>query len=681
MPESSALWNVNQSIQIVSACRSRDEWLSGNLRQILDTIPVLVFVAEDVACTSMFGNAAVEALYRAPSGANVSKSCPDAVAPQAFEVFDIGGLPIPNDDLPMQRAAARGETMMGAQMELRFNDGERVWLYGNARPLYDENGIVWGSVGSFVDISFQKRLEQDLLAKIAECKQAEEAARKSEERFSTLVMASSDVVYRMSPDWREMRHLLGQNFIADTVAPNRTWDQDYIHPDDQPHVWAVINEAIRTKSTFELEHRVLRVDGSLGWTFSRAIPILDDNGEIIEWLGTASDVSERKLEAERLQQAKSEADRTSLTRSKFLAAASHDLRQPVQSLVLLLSALKNPQASKKQIAKAVGMMEAALEGLNTLLTSILDVSRIDAGVVIPQMHNTDVGALLHRLRDEYAPQCEQKDLRLRCRCNKGLHARTDAPILERILRNLIENAIRYTDRGGLLIGSRRRGDRLRIDIVDTGIGIPADKLAHIFEEFYQVGNPARNYQQGLGLGLSIVSRLAGLIGSDVQVRSREGRGTFFTVTVPLDAAVHKVSVPSYTPEFVTGRRIMVIEDNDKVRAGLELMLEGWNCEILGTESGEEALKAGELDGWCFDAIIADHRLGAGMSGTETAVEIRARAGRPIPTLIVTGDTAPERISEVHASGFEMMHKPVTPDELARKMAQLLRGGGTADDSA
>jgi len=323
----------------------------------------------------------------------------------------------------------------------------------------------------------------------------------------------------------------------------------------------------------------------------------------------------------------------------------------------------------------VDMMESALDGLNGLLASILDVSRIDAGVVIPQMQSLDTSGMLHRLWDGYVPECGQKNLTLRLHCKPGLKARTDAALLERILRNLIENAIRYTDRGGLLIGAFRRGDRLRIDIVDSGIGIPADKLAHIFEEFYQVANPARDQKQGLGLGLAIVRRLTRLIGADVQVRSREGRGTRFTVTVPVDNAVHEVSIPSASAAVVTGRRMMVIEDNPTIRKGLELLLNSWNCEAVGAESGEEALALGEREGWRFDVIIADHRLGAGMSGTQTAIEIGKRAGRPIPTLIVTGDTAPERISEVHASGFEMMHKPVTPDELARRMARLLRGGG------
>ena len=291
------------------------------------------------------------------------------------------------------------------------------------------------------------------------------------------------------------------------------------------------------------------------------MPLINESGAIEKWFGTCTDIHDltwRKQVEFDLRMAKAEAERANLAKSKFLAAASHDLRQPIHALVLLLDVLKR-HANTPPVAKAVDAMESALDGLNRLLSSILDVSRIDAGVVVPLMQSVDVGGLVQRICAEYALLCRQKSLRLRCRCKPSLLVRTDAVQIERILRNLIENAIRYTDRGGLLVATRRRGDRLRIDIVDSGIGIPTDKLEHIFEEFYQVGNPSRNYQEGLGLGLAIVRRLATLIGADVQVRSREGRGTCFTVTAPIDgASIDEMSTPSATAAVVTGRRIMVI---------------------------------------------------------------------------------------------------------------------------
>jgi PAS domain S-box-containing protein len=452
------------------------------------------------------------------------------------------------------------------------------------------------------------------------------------------------------------------------------WSKPF-HPDDQQRARDAWQNAVKNNGVYSLECRLRRADGEYRWWLVRGVPQVNKGGTIERWFGTCTDIHDltwRQQVEHDLRAAKAEADRANLAKSKFLAAASHDLRQPVQALSLFLDVLK-AQASTPLVTRVVGAMGDSLVGLNRLLTSILDLSRIDAGVVTAQIQSIDVGEIVHRLCTEYTDQCGSNGLTMRCRCKPGLLALADITLLERILRNLIDNAIRYTVQGGILVSTRQRRDRIRIDVVDTGIGIPADKLDHIFEEFYQVANPARESKQGLGLGLSIVSRLARVIGAEVLVQSREGRGTRFTVVMPAGAASQQKASLSAPAAVVSGLRIMVIEDEPMVGMGLQLILEGWNCEVLSAGSGEEALATGEREGWRFDAIIADHRLGAGMSGTQTATEIVRRAGRPIPTLIVTGDTAPERIEEVYRSGFEMMHKPVSPKELARRLALLLPG--------
>jgi PAS domain S-box-containing protein len=505
-------------------------------------------------------------------------------------------------------------------------------------------------------------------------RQAEDDA--PEREFSMLAEALPQIVWITRADgWNIYFNQKWIEYTGLTLEESygHGWNKPF-HPDDRQRAWDAWQNAINNNGTYSLECRLRRKDGTYRWWLVRGVPLINESGTIEKWFGTCTDIHDltwRKQVETELRVAKAEADRNALARSKFLAAASHDLRQPVQSLVLLLDVLKR-HVDIPQVAKAVGAMGDALEGLNHLLNSILDISRIDAGVVSPQMQSLDISGMIQRLGTEYAPLCEKKNLRLRCRCKPGLHVRTDAALLERMMRNLIENAIKYTEQGGLLIGVRSYRDRIRIDITDSGIGIPADKTAQIFEEFYQVANLARDHKQGLGLGLAIVRRLAGMIAADVQVRSREGRGTCFTLLLPSNAAGPEEAFHDEKTEIITGRRIMVIEDNSKVRTGLQLMLESWNCQVVAVETGEDAIETGEREGWSFDAIIADHRLGAGMSGTEAAAEIGKRAGRPIPTLIVTGDTALERIGEVHASGFEMLHKPVTPDELSRRMARLLR---------
>ena len=252
------------------------------------------------------------------------------------------------------------------------------------------------------------------------------------------------------------------------------------------------------------------------------------------------DITERKQAEMALAVAKAEAERANLAKSKFLAAASHDLRQPVQSLTLLLSALERQVADRPKAAKLVDMANASMASLSGMLTGILDISRLDAGVITPSYASVDLGDLVDRLALEYAPRAAADGLALRRapRAARALRARTDGGLMERILRNLIENALRYTAKGGVLVGVRKRGELfVRVDVIDTGMGIAADHQTEIFEEFRQLNNPARDSSRGLGLGLAIVSRLARLIGAEVQLASRVGHGTRFSLLLPLERSM------------------------------------------------------------------------------------------------------------------------------------------------
>ncbi len=381
------------------------------------------------------------------------------------------------------------------------------------------------------------------------------------------------------------------------------------------------------------------------------------------------DVARQKTVEAELLAAKADAERANQAKSKFLASASHDLRQPVQSLVLLLSVLERQVEAQSKAAKTVNMMKTAMNGLHGLLSAVLDISRLDAGVVTPIMGYVDLGALVGRLAVEYAPKAASKGLEFRVAPQRlGGHA--DTNLLERTLRNLIENALRYTANGGVLVGIRRRGAFVRIDVIDTGVGIPADKQAEIFEEFYQLHNPGRDLEQGLGLGLAIVARLGDLLGAQVEVASKVGRGSRFSLLLPL-ACETGPTVDAPASHDDPGGCVLIIEDNAILLHGLEATLEEWGYETLSAASGEKALDLAAKEGWRFRAIVTDQRLGEGLTGSETAQEIARRAGRPFPTLVLTGDTAAERILEIDASGFEILHKPANPDDLRRKLAQIM----------
>jgi PAS domain S-box-containing protein len=370
-----------------------------------------------------------------------------------------------------------------------------------------------------------------------------------------------------------------------------------------------------------------------------------------------------------LAAAKAEAERANLSKSRFLAAASHDLRQPVQSLLLLLAVIERQVADQPKTVEVARMMRMAVDGLHGLLNSVLDISRLDAGVVEPLAECVDLGEIVRKFAAEYEPKAASMALELRCVPRK-LQARTDPALLGRVLRNLIENALRYTQKGGVLLAVRRRGALVRIDVIDTGVGIPRDKLSEIFEEFHQLHNPGRNLEQGLGLGLAIVRRLADLLGAGVDVSSRLGRGSRFSLTLPLYRQ-EPPAASSKTGLEDPGGRVLIIEDNAIVRHGLEILLNQLGYETFLANSSEQALELAAEERLRFDAIVTDQRLGDGLTGIETAREIHRRAARAIPTLVLTGDTGRERIAEIETSGFPFLHKPVDAEDLRGHLARLI----------
>ena len=372
---------------------------------------------------------------------------------------------------------------------------------------------------------------------------------------------------------------------------------------------------------------------------------------------------------EALKRAREEAERANQAKSKFLATASHDLRQPVQSLVLQMALAERQIAGNPQALETLDRMRGSLEGLNGLLNAILDISRFDAGVEA-KPEAVDLGVLLRRLALEYRPKADRLGLALRVAA-RDLWATADPALLERALRNLIENALRYTPEGGVLIGLRRRGENVRVDVVDTGIGVPDEKRKDIFEEFVQLKNPQQQYSLGLGLGLAIVARIATLLDATIEVRSKEGRGSRFSLTLPAAEAAPVAINESAGDVLDPGGRVLIVEDNLTVRDGLEALLTQWGYETVAAADGEQALDFAEREGWRFGCVVTDQRLGAGRTGVETAKEIQRRANRSMPTLVLTGDTATENIAAIAASGFEMMYKPIASELLRRALARMM----------
>jgi two-component system, sensor histidine kinase len=367
-----------------------------------------------------------------------------------------------------------------------------------------------------------------------------------------------------------------------------------------------------------------------------------------------------------LSEQRDEAERANIAKSMFLAAASHDLRQPLQSLTLFASAL-NERIKYPEVSKIVGNINASVHALEQLFNALLDISRLDAGVLQPAVRHFRLQELLMRLVNDYAPEAEQKGLKLECpACEFVL--RSDPTLLERILRNFISNAVRYTEQGVVRVDGVVRGDRVHIEVTDSGIGIPLDQQHEIFSEFYQLGNPERDRTKGLGLGLAIVDRVARLLEHPIHVQSAPGQGSRFSVEVPLGDPQHLLAdlladvvaeVDSALSDLVE-LRVMIVDDEISIREGMHTLLEQWGCAVIVSGSEDEAVAVAREAGSVPEAIIADYRLRAERTGVQAIERLRHEFGSAIPALIMSGDTAAERLREARASGYQLVHKPVQP---------------------
>lgn len=301
-----------------------------------------------------------------------------------------------------------------------------------------------------------------------------------------------------------------------------------LHPDDREATARAWAEAVRTGRPYEVEHRVALANGEHRWHISRAVPILDAEGRVMRWYGTATDVHQLKM----LEQ---QAHRASDSKSEFLAAASHDLRQPMQSLYLFAQLLDG-QVTGEQGKRALTYLQQAMDTMSALLDALFDLSRLDARKIVPRVEAVPVREVLAELDTLYRPLAASKGLTLSMECEDAILC-TDRPLLGRMLRNLMENALRYTRAGGISVTCRTEGRRLLLNVADTGIGIPAEHLQRVFDDFFQVGNSERDRGQGLGLGLAIVRRLSQVLDHEVRLSSVEGQGSVFSILVPLAAPV------------------------------------------------------------------------------------------------------------------------------------------------
>ena len=400
-------------------------------------------------------------------------------------------------------------------------------------------------------------------------------------------------------------------------------------------------------------------------TIARAIALRFENIDLIH------ELRHQTLAAE---QARETAEEANVGKSRFLAAAGHDLRQPLHALGFFVDALQE-QSLPPDGRLIVSNIRRSVDAMEDLFNALLDVSRLDAGIVRPRIATIALAPLMERVRLEYDPMAAQKELAL-CVPRNSLFVRSDPVLLERIMRNLVANAVRYTDRGKIILGARRNASSVRIEVWDSGRGIPKDKHREIFQEFRQLDNPQRDRRKGLGLGLAIVERLVKLLDHPLELRSQLGRGSVFAVTVPRGRREEFVPGEAdgqiVVDRDVANSLILIVDDEPDVRESMLTLLGKWRCEVVAAESCEAMLEKLVSVKRIPDLIVSDYRLKGQETGIEVIARLREEFNAQVPALLITGDTGMEQLREAEESGLHVLHKPLNPARLRALIANLRR---------
>ncbi len=371
-----------------------------------------------------------------------------------------------------------------------------------------------------------------------------------------------------------------------------------------------------------------------------------------------------------LQAAKEEAETANRSKTRFLAAASHDLLQPLNAARLSLSALTDlaPGPEAKAVARQV---ERGLETIEDLIKALIDISKLDAGIVRPVVKSVRLADLVAGIEASFRPFAERKELRLVTRCT-DLVVETDGILLQRILQNLVSNAIRYTESGGVLIAARRREKRCRIDVVDTGCGIPESERTLVFEEFFRGAREGDDGGIGLGLGLSIVQRMASTLDHTVELHSRAGHGTRLSLTLPLATQRPEARVPlAPLATALTGARVLAIENDASTAEALQRLLRSWDAEVQvfrDLAGVVAALGAGLARP---DVMVIDYHLDNGACGLDVVDYLRRNRGWVTPVILTTADHGADIAARAQATGAELVHKPIKPAQLRSLLAYML----------
>jgi len=550
--------------------------------------------------------------------------------------------------------AVRAGIPLFSEYRIVFPNGIAKWILAVGDTIQNEHGETVRMAGLCLDVTLQK--------------EAQRRAHHSELRYQALVQQAAEVLIVHDLDGRFVEvnqqacDVLGysheellQMGLGDIVpgfdleAKRKVWDQ------------LEQGKSISITST----HR--RKDGSTFPVEVRFAALKIDGERLV--MGLVNNISARVKAEELLLDTLHQLEEKELAKTRFLAAAGHDLRQPVAAASLFVDTLRLSSPTPQQSA-LIEKLKQSMDNFAGLLEHLLDISRFDSGLIKPQIVTFKLAELFNWLERSFSEPARNKGLRLRFAfpMNRTLTVRTDVGLLHSVLMNLVSNAIKFTERGSILVSARMRGDKVLLQIWDTGIGIAGMYLPHIFDEFYQVANPQRSREGGLGLGLSICKRAMTLLGGEITCRSRPGHGSVFELLLPLDGQAQAVewrpngNAGQADESWADGKRIVVLEDDPEVAAGMVSLLQGLGAEVHHFLDAEEALRHHDIGD--ADYYIVDYSLGGGPTGFQFLEELQHRRHTLLRAVILTGETSTQFIRSVEDSPWPVLHKPANLARLA-----------------
>lgn len=558
-------------------------------------------------------------------------------------------------------------------------DGSVFEVQGNPMP----DG---GYVNTYMDITEHKRTEEAL-------RESEQSIRIYTDNVPVLIAyLDQDSCYRF------VNKAYAEHFgIADRQTVIGQHCQEVIGLDEfhflESHIQRVL---LGEREHLETHHEGSK--GQLSYADLTFLPHIGDNGDILGYFMLYQDITERRMAELALQEtnenlenrvqertqlisaineellaAKADAEAANLGKTRFLAAASHDLLQPLNAARLFTSALSQ-QSHEPKLTELVNHLDGSLKSAEELLVTLLDISKLDAGALEPQLSHLPLKTLFDGMRAEFNAIAEDKGLELHIRDSR-MTVFTDPKLLRRVLQNFLSNAIRYTEKGKVILGCRLRPDSIVIEVWDTGVGIAPGKLEKVFEEFHRIDNPRHSEVKGLGLGLAISERISRMLGHPIEVRSWQGKGTVFSIEVPKGHAPN-AEVQTPTPARLAGTgqlnglRVLCIDNEPNILKGMSSLLQGWSCEVATAINEDECLEVLE-NGFTPDIILADYHLGEEATGIGALQRIEQALGHSIPSVVITADRTDAVKQEANEAGAGVLHKPMRPAALRAMINTLL----------